>query len=200
MRFQHALSGLVIFSVSLVASARQTPAPDALTGAWRAVAGASQDADAIRAAIRSVAAGAGAQDMAPGEIAEASRGIVLTALTSRGCDASEAAVLAAAVEAEMRAALGTLAATWPVPDTVTIGPLEFTRGRIRSMLGPREGRDRNEVVRKLEAAAHAQHVTLTNDELLDLVPLMAAIAEVTRMPDTYLEPLREAIVSAGQQQ
>lgn len=197
MRPQVALPGLAALFLCMPASAR--PMPDALDRAWQEVAGANRDAEPIRAAIRSVAARAGDQEPAPESVAQASRVVVLAAMQSCGVDALQAQDLAAAVEAELRAALADLPAASRLEPTIRIGPLDLTCGRIQSMLGSRDGRDRGDVVLKLEAAAHAQGVDLTDDDLLDLVPLMAAACGGIEAPDP-LEPLRDAVASAWAQQ
>lgn len=158
------VAALAILARSGVA---QAEAPEALDATWaRALAHAGQAAaEPIAPRLRQL----GDEGLVLDPDSPATRAALEGALAQRGVLERERGVL---LDALVRDARVTLAST----RIVSIGPLEVTRAEVAAIAGPRQGRDRMQVVARLRARVPGA-AALSAEQATALVPVIARMTD-----------------------
>jgi hypothetical protein len=81
----------------------------------------------------------------------------------------------------------------PASAPLEVGPLRVSRHVAREVLGSRPGRERLAVLGRLRGALPAQASSMTDEDLLLLLPELVRDAEPVAVPAELLGPLRSAL-------
>jgi hypothetical protein len=176
-----------VAALALLASvgAAQAQAREPLDAAWvQALAHAGQVAEPILPRLRLLADEGLVLD--PDD--PAARAALDGALAQRGVPEGERGVV---LDALVRATRVTLSSA----RIVGIGPLEMTRAEVSAIAGPREGRDRRQVVARLRARVPGA-ATLSDEEATALVPAIVKMNDLAGA-DAALQRVVGAIFGRG---
>lgn len=169
----------------------------ALEPAWqRSQARLGRPAEPLQPALAEALRGITPEQAASLDLPE-SRAALADALSLAGATPDELVVLLPGIIAAARDA-ATLGRAWQEP-LIAVGPFTLTVAQLRFVTGPREGRNRYEVVARLRAAAPAEAARLRDEELLDLVPGLVTAADAA-LPDAALLAVRRVVLHEGADQ
>ena len=87
----------------------------------------------------------------------------------------------------------------PASGPLVVGELHISRPAARGALGARAGRERLAIITRLRGAVPQQTASMTDDDLLALLPALVQAAQPIALPADMLAPLRAALSAEAPQ-